>query len=828
MKAIIMAGGFGTRIQPLSSSLPKPMLPVVNLPMMEHVINTVKKTGITEFIILLYFRADTVKNYFGNGEDFGIKIRYILPEDDFGTAGAVKKASEYIDKTSLIISGDLITDFNINKLIDFHRDKHSRATICLTSVEDPLQFGVVITDKNGRIVKFLEKPGWGEVFSDTINTGIYVIERDIFDLIPDNKPFDFSKDLFPLIMNKGITLYGFNAEGYWRDVGNPSSYRDSVLDILQDKVDIAIPGNVKDNEHFRLYYQDDSPGIEKAAKGTVVTGKHVEVGENAYIADSCIGSDVSVGNNTKIQNSIIWDKVTIGNNCILDNCVICNDVIIGNNVNMSNGGIVAENTKIGDFVVFEKDIIVWPGKQIEEDSILSSNLIWGDKWKKTIFEGGKVSGLTNVELSPDLAAKLGAATGSSIPQNSYVVVSRDYHSASQMLKRSFLGGLLSTGINVFDLRMSALPPAKLHLKTKDAAMGIHFRQSSTHDTFTEILFIQKTGIPIDSATEKNIEKAYFRENFRRAHHEEIGEIIELKDFQEQYLKYLHNNINAEYFKSKKLKIVADLFNGTTTGIFPIILNDLGVNSIILNAYHDQKKLAKSYKNTNKSINEIRKIVMALEADMGVIIFQNGEKFTIITPNGKALTPVETVLVTLKLIDISAKETIQAYLPIAIPDIFDNKLKKVNIHRGKTTGIGTDTIKNYDIFVDSDFNLVFSNYSLCSDAMYNVLKIMEMLIEINKTIADILNLIPKFCFTHNVITCPSNKKGTIMRKMGEYANNYEADYTDGIKIFYKNKGSVLMIPDQYSANLHLYIESTDDENNKKLLEDIKIRIDEWLR
>jgi len=828
MKAIIMAGGFGTRIQPLSSSLPKPMLPVVNLPMMEHVINTVKKTGITEFIILLYFKPDTIKNYFGNGEDFGIKITYILPEDDFGTAGAVKKAAEYMDKTSLIISGDLITDFNINELLDFHKDKHSQVTICLTSVEDPLQFGVVITDKNDKILRFLEKPGWGEVFSDTINTGIYVIEKEIFDLIPENKPFDFSKDLFPLIMSKNVPIYGYNAEGYWRDVGNPFSYREAIMDVLQGKVDITIPGNVKKSERLTLYYQDDSFRSEKVIKGTVVTGKNVKVGGNAHIANSCIGSNVSVGNNTKIQNSIIWNNVHIGNNCILNNCVICNDVAIGNNVNMKNGGIVAENTEIGDFVVFEKDIIVWPGKQIEEDSILSSNLIWGDKWKKSIFEGGKVSGLTNVELSPELVTKLGAATGSIIPKNSYLVVSRDYHSASRMLKRSFLGGLLSTGTNVFDLRMSALPPAKLQMKTKDAAMGIHFRQSGTHDTFTEILFMQNTGISIDSATEKNIEKVYFRENFRRAHHEEIGKIVELTNSQDEYLSNLHANINAEFFKSKKLKIVVDLFNGTTTGIFPIILNELDVNSIILNAYHDQKKLARSYKNISKSINEIKEIVMALEADMGIIIFQNGEKFTLISASGQPLTPVETVLFTLRLIDFKEERNIKVYLPTAIPDILDNELSKVEIHRGKTTGINANIIKSYDIFVDSEFNIVFGNYSLCSDAMYNVLKIMEMLAATNKTVDEILNLIPKFSFTHNVVNCPSSKKGVIMRKMADYANNYKADYSDGIKIFYKDKGSVLMIPDQYSTDIHLYIESADDETNRKLLEDIKVRIDEWIR
>jgi mannose-1-phosphate guanylyltransferase/phosphomannomutase len=182
MKAVVMAGGFGTRIQPLTNSRPKPMLPVVNRPMMENTMITLRDLGIKDFIVLLYFKPEVIQDYFGDGSKFGMNITYVIPDDDYGTAGAVKLAQEHIgDDNFIIISGDLVTDFDFQKIFDYHKQKKSKLTITLTSVENPLEFGVVIANKEGKIEKFLEKPSWGEVFSDTINTGIYVIEPEILD-----------------------------------------------------------------------------------------------------------------------------------------------------------------------------------------------------------------------------------------------------------------------------------------------------------------------------------------------------------------------------------------------------------------------------------------------------------------------------------------------------------------------------------------------------------------------------------------------------------------------------------------------------------------------
>jgi len=404
MKAVVMAGGFGTRIQPLTNSRPKPMLPIVNKPMMEHTMMTLKDLGITEFIVLLYFKPEIIKDYFKDGSNFGIKITYVVPDDDYGTAGAVKLAQEYIgDDNFIIISGDLVTDFDFKKIFEYHVQKKSKLTITLTSVDNPLEFGVVIANEEGKIEKFLEKPSWGEVFSDTINTGIYIIEPEILDYIPKGENFDFAKDLFPRLMREGIELMAGHAEGYWRDVGNPESYRDVYDDILTGKVDLKISGK-KTRYPDGTLYSEEKYELDKSIEviGTVVLGKNVVLEKGVKLNNVVIGDNVTVGKDSKIRNSVIWNDVNIGRKAMFDGCVICNNNEIGKNVTAKAGMILAEGCEIGQLVNVEKDVTIWSDKVIEDASIISHSLILGSKYRNSIFENGMVVGKSNVELSCEM------------------------------------------------------------------------------------------------------------------------------------------------------------------------------------------------------------------------------------------------------------------------------------------------------------------------------------------------------------------------------------------------------------------------------------------
>ena len=211
MKAVVMAGGEGTRLRPLTSNQPKPMVPIVGKPCMEHIVELLKEHGFDDIVVTLAFMPQAIRGYFGAGESHDVSIRYSVEESPMGTAGSVKLAEGALDEPFLVISGDALCDIDLGALVRFHKEKEALVTIGLKSVDNPLEFGIVVIDEDGRIERFLEKPSWGQVFTDTINTGIYVLDPEVLRHVPEGRPFDFSKELFPLLLEMGRPLYGYVA-----------------------------------------------------------------------------------------------------------------------------------------------------------------------------------------------------------------------------------------------------------------------------------------------------------------------------------------------------------------------------------------------------------------------------------------------------------------------------------------------------------------------------------------------------------------------------------------------------------------------------------------
>ena len=293
MKAVIMAGGEGTRLRPQTSNLPKPMLPLVGRPMMEHIVSLLRRHGITDIVVTVAFLPNAIRSYFGDGSELGVRMVYATEETPLGTAGSVRNARDELTERFLVISGDVLTDIDLTSMMEFHEKNNALATLALCAVENPLEFGIVITREDGSIERFLEKPGWGQVFSDTINTGIYVLEPEIFDLIPEGRAVDFSAEVFPAVLEAGGPIFGYVANGYWEDVGTTAAYLKAHEDILDGKVEVDISG-------FEL-----QPGVW-LGKGSSVDpsarlGGPAFIGENCTIdEDAVIGAYTTIGANTRV------------------------------------------------------------------------------------------------------------------------------------------------------------------------------------------------------------------------------------------------------------------------------------------------------------------------------------------------------------------------------------------------------------------------------------------------------------------------------------------------------------------------------------------------
>lgn len=825
MKAIVLAGGFGTRIQPLTNSVPKPMLPILNRPMMEHIIIKLRdELGITDIGILLYFKPDIIKDHFKDGKELGVNIEYFLPDDDYGTAGAVAFAREFLDETFIIVSGDLVTNFDLKKIKKFHEKKKSQLTITLTPVENPLQFGVVIANKEDRIEKFLEKPSWGEVFSDTINTGIYIIEPEVLEHIPLKQNFDFAKDLFPSMMKQDIPLWGCPIKGYWRDVGNPESYRDVYKDIMNGEIELPFKGQRKEIDKG-VVYSEKGVSLDKKIRveGTVVLGKNVTITEGVTLKDCVIGDNTRVSKHSEVLNTVLWHDIKIGGKVKLNNSIICNNNVIKDDSKASFGVIMAEKCLVNRKVSFEKDIIMWPDKVVESGSVVSANIIWGNKYKSSIFEDGAVIGRTNIELSCQMSTKLAEAFGSILPEGSSIYISRDYHNATFMLKRAFLGGILSTGVNVVDpYNVPSNVMRHALSKKEEMAAGVHFRQSVFDPSQTEIIFYTSEGLIVDSKVAQSIERIFFRENFRRVQYTDIGTVSEDKNLNEEYIEAIQNSFDKKLFIGSELKVAADIMNGSISTIYPTVINELGIENIILNAHKREKIKSKDVVKTQQNMQNI---VRAMNLDCGFLIYPNGHKLQVVDDSGRLIYDYKLLLTVLHLLDITTEKRLKVILPAWAPDF--EKYKNIDISMEKLSNFKAKQLNEYDLIADSDGHFAFNEFGLNKDSVFTSFKILELLVKSGKKLSKLTREITNFVYKGENIPCPSSLKGKMMRKFLEDGKDKKTSSVDGVKIWITDDEWVLMVPDEHSEYLNLYVQAEDEKNAGKIFYQYQDKIEKWI-
>jgi mannose-1-phosphate guanylyltransferase/phosphomannomutase len=461
MKAVIMAGGEGSRLRPLTSNTPKPMLPVANRPMMEHIVALCRRHGFTEIVATVQFLASVIRNHFGDGADFDVDLRYAVEESPLGTAGSVGNAREILDETFLVISGDALTDIDVTAAVDAHRRSGAIGTIVLYNAENPLEFGIVITREDGTIERFLEKPSWGQVFSDAVNTGIYVLEPEIFDFVPDDAVCDFSQDVFPAVLESGQRLFGHVADGYWEDVGNIDAYAKAHQDVLDGRVDVDIPG-------FKIAERvwvgaDTEVHPDAVVAGPAVIGDNCRIGPRAVVADyTVLGSNVVVRDDAACRRSIVFDNAYVGRHAHLSGAIVAKGADIRHGARVEPGVVVGDGSFVGAEAVLNPAVRVYPFKTVEAGAIVNASVVWESRAARTLFGSRGVSGLANIDVTPHLAVRLAMAYGSTLKRGSIVTCSRDASRASRALRRAFMAGLNATGVHVDDLEVATVPLTRFY------------------------------------------------------------------------------------------------------------------------------------------------------------------------------------------------------------------------------------------------------------------------------------------------------------------------------------------------------------------------------
>ncbi len=810
MKAIIMAGGEGSRLRPLTCDLPKPMIPVLNKPVLEHTIELLKRYGITEIGITLMYHPQIIKDYLGSGKNLGVKITYFIEEAPLGTAGGLKSAQWFLDEPFIVISGDSITDINLEQAIEYHIEKNSFATIVLSRVEVPLEYGVVLTNDSGRITGFVEKPSWGELFSDTVNTGTYIFEPEILNYIEGDRNTDFSRDVFPLLLVNSREMYGYISSDYWCDMGDIRSYIKVHCDILDNKISLNFSGEkFKDNVWI-------GPGtiIEANAEinGPCIIGSNCRIGNGTHIDNySVIGNNVTIEDDASVIRSIVWDSSYIDYGSELRGAILCNRVNLKHYVSVFENAVVGEGCKLSERVIVKPNIKIWPEKTIQPFAIIDRNMIWGSRHSNKIFGDNGISGIVNVDISPEFATRLGAAYGSQFKAGSRIVVSSTSSNSARMFKHAFISGMLSVGMEVYNLSSLLTPIARTAIGFLAVEGGIHIKNDIDNINRIRVDFMDIRGAAISRLTERKIENSFFKEDFQRCSSEQISHLNNITDFSDYYVRSLRSRSNAAIFKDKSPRVCVYSKSPQVLSIVVPLLAELGCIIGSHGDYGDFSSLQEQLRET--------------DSDFAAVIDKNAEQLILMDNSGKIVKDdLFQALIALIIFKTIPGSTF--FAPITCSHVLE---KLAQNHGGRVKRIKNcsqaimDEILSHrkkdvqspeDTQPPSNEGFMPDQLTLCFDAIEGLIRIVEFLCYRDCTLSMLLAEIPDFFITRKSIKCPWELKGTVMRTVINEHREDKVELLDGIKL-YTEGGWILIVPGADKPVFKIIAESSTQVESEAL-------------
>ena len=825
MKAVVMAGGEGTRLRPLTSNQPKPMVSIVGKPCMEHIVELLKQHGFEDIIVTVAFLPQAIRSYFGGGESLGVEISYSVEESPLGTAGSVRLAAGRLDDTFLVISGDALCDVDLTKLVEYHREKKASVTIGLKSVDNPLEFGIVVTDDDGKIERFLEKPSWGQVFSDTINTGIYVLEPEVLRHIPTDRPFDFSKELFPLLLEMGRPMYGYVMDGYWQDIGNLDQYRQANFDALDESVHlniagIRIRGNVWVGEGVDL---NDLDAIE----GPAFLGNYCRVASEASVGPySVLGTSVTLRERARTSRSIVDASTSIGRSTMVEGAIVGRSCDLRAHVRVHEGVAIGDEVTIGSESVIMPGVRIYPYKEVETGSQLFESLIWESRGTTRIFRMNGVSGLVNVDLTPDVAVRLAAALGTALKRGERVVASREGGAACRMIKRVMIAGVASTGVHVADLRVIPAAVARHLVKSEGFAAGFHVGLSPNDPEAIRIQFMQAPGIEMTAAMQAEVEKHFTRGELRRVPAAEVGGASYPARVSESYASDLLSTVNVEAIRERGFRIVVDYGFSAASYVLPLVLGPLGVEVVAAHAFPSDNESGTH--GLEASIGQAKRLVSAVGADFGAVFDSAGERLYLIDEQAREV-PVElALLLYLRLIGSNGHRGKLAF-PVTVTSQVDRLIEGTEFEIIRTPAslqaLTQAASQEGVIFAGAvGGGYVFPEFLPGYDAVASLANLLELLAPVQRPVSELVAELPRPTLVHRQIPCPWGMKGLVMRVLNERFAGRDVDLTDGIKVF-EARGWAQALPDPDEPFIHLYAEGDTPEASEELAAELRTIVED---
>jgi len=829
MKAVILAGGEGTRLRPLTSNQPKPMMPLANKPMLEHIVGLLAKHGCDDIVVTVAYLGNQIRDYFGDGSDFGVRMRYATEEQPLGTAGSVRNAAEELDETFLVISGDVLTDIDLTAFVSAHRAGGGVASIALKRVENPLDFGIVITRPDGSIERFLEKPTWGEVFSDTINTGIYVLEPEIFEHIPLGAVVDFSGDVFPAVLADGGTIHGHVAEGYWEDVGTTEAYLRAHADVLDGRVSVDIAG-------FSLgegVWLGEGSEVHPDAKlvPPVVIGPNCRIEAGAELRGyTVLGTDVVVRADALLERTVCHDHVFVGRGVHCRGAVIGRSTDLRPHARLEEGVVVGDECFVGENAVVNPGVRIYPFKTVEADAVVNSSIVWESRAARTLFGPRGLRGLANVDVTPEVAVRVAAAFGTALAKGSVVTVSRDTSRAARALKRAMIGGLNLAGINVEDIELATVPVTRFQVRNSHATAGVTVRLAPDDSDSVEIRFFDADGLDIDGSTQRKIERLLNREDYRRAFAGDIGDIVFPPRSIEFYTAALERSVDARRIRERAPKVVLDYSHGAASVVMPSVLAKLGAEVLAVNPFASTGP-ALSTPDPQIRGEQIAPLVRASRSDLGFVIGPHGEQAIVVDDEGTVLDPDQALLL---LVELVARHHPGARIALPV-SATAHAARIASEHGAEVVWTPTGDAGLQEVAAHGDVTFaasregayIWPDFLPASDASVTLAKLLDLLARSAQPMSTFVHDLPPVHMARESVPTPWERKGAVMRELVERVPPDSLVLIDGVKIR-RDDGWVLILPDPEEAVTHVLAEAGTLNDARQVAQEYARRIRQSVR
>jgi mannose-1-phosphate guanylyltransferase/phosphomannomutase len=794
----------------MTANQPKPLLPVVNRPLMEHVLRLLRRHGTVDTVVTVQFLASLVRTYFGDGDELGMNLSYATEQTPLGTAGSVKNAEAALsDDTFLVISGDALTDIDLTALVQAHRAKGSLVTVCLARRPDPLEFGIVITDAEDRIERFLEKPSWGQVFSDTVNTGIYVMEPEVFRHVPAGASADWAADVFPALLAAGAPVHGWVADGYWEDVGTHDSYRRAHADALHRRVQLDIDGF----EVAAGVWVGEGAEVDPDAElvGPCLVGAYTKVEAGARIGElTVLGSNVVVKGGAQLERAVVHDNAFIGPQTTLRGCVIGKNTDVMRAVRVEEGAVVGDECLVQEEAYLSSDVTVYPFKTIDAGAVVHSSVIWESRGSSALFGPRGVSGLVNVEVTPESVVRLASAYATTLRKGSVVTTARDASRAARALERAVIAALTASAIDVRDLEVVPVPVARFTTAATDAVGGVVLRTTPGDAQSIDIVFLDAGGADLSSAEQRRLERVLSRREFRRAFPGEIAELSHPARTLETYTRELLRTVDVRGVDEAELKVVLDVAGGAASLVLPSLLGQLGIEVLTVDNRLSPAAAAGSLPEHLRRLERLGELVSSSRADFGVRFDSVGERIVLVDEHGHLVPDDRALLVLLDLVAAERHGGLAA-LPVTTTRIAEQ------VTRFHGTGVlWTTTVaarphhaagRRDVVFAgDGRGGFVVPEFSPAIDGTAAFVRLLGLIARTRLTLSQIDARIPQASVLRRDVPTPWAVKGQVMRRVLEAVGDRQVDTTDGVRVVEADGSWALVLPDPSQAVTHLWAEA----------------------